>query len=96
MDDQPAAAQLAGPWGPLATALKERLTGATYAAWILPAQPVPQDDAESTGETQILTLRLPNTFTLDRWRRPPIAPALAEASATLDIAVSLEVTTSDA
>jgi hypothetical protein len=63
------------------------LSGATYAAFVLPAKPV--DGSDAGGRS--LALALPSGFALDRWRRPPIAPALAEAAAELGIAVALEV-----
>ena len=72
-------------WGQLAAALKARLSGACYAAWIAPARAVAQDES-----TRSLTVALPSAFALDRWRRPPIAPALAEAAAALGLAVSLQ------
>jgi hypothetical protein len=92
-----------GPWGQLAAALKQRLSGATYAAWILPAQPLdpnpgtPAEGADGAGEPvagqrTVVRLALPSAFALDRWRRPPVAPALAEAAAGLGIDVVLEVT----
>jgi hypothetical protein len=82
-------------WASLATALKERLSPATYAAWIALAQPQPAADGGTAvaGEPAALTLLLPNAFTLDRWHRPPIAPALKEAAAALGLAVKLEIAT---
>ena len=74
-------------WAPLAAALRERLSGATYAAWVVPVIPAL---TEGTDGAKALTLRLPSAFALDRWRRPPIAPALAEAAATLGLDVTLE------
>jgi hypothetical protein len=84
-------------WGQLAAALKERLSAATYAAWILPAHPqAPEGPPRPWGpgggsERRTLTLLLPSAFALDRWRRPPIAPALAAAAASLDVSVTLDL-----
>lgn len=82
-------------WAALAAALKERLSPATYAAWIALAQPQPEaaGGAALAGGPPALTLLLPNAFTLDRWHRPPIAPALKEAAAALGLAVKLEIAT---
>jgi hypothetical protein len=33
---------------------------------------------------------VPSAFALDRWRRPPLAPALREAAAALGVTVVLE------
>jgi hypothetical protein len=33
---------------------------------------------------------VPNAFALDRWYRPPIAPALQEAATALDVEVTLQ------
>ena len=72
-------------------ALKERLSAATYAAWVAPARPAEAEPppAGEASERQALAVQLPSAFALDRWRRPPIAPALAEAAASLGIAVTL-------
>ncbi len=37
-----------------------------------------------------LVLVVPSAFALDRWRRPPIAPALEEAAGAMGVAVSVE------
>ncbi|MGH2356016.1 MAG: hypothetical protein ACRDJN_30790, partial [Chloroflexota bacterium] len=83
-------------WGPLAAALKERLTAATYAAWILPACPVDTASPDDAAERPTLTLQLPTAFALDRWRRPPISTALQAASASLNITVVLRYGTAAA
>jgi hypothetical protein len=51
------------------------------------------DGSEITtaGAVRQLTVALPSSFVLDRWRRPPIAAALAEAAAELGLVVALEV-----
>jgi len=77
-------------WAKLAGALRERVSGATYAAWIAPARPLPVEGGTSAGEGA-LTLMLPTAFALDRWRREPIAVALREVSAAVGIQVTLEV-----
>jgi hypothetical protein len=76
-----------GPWGDLLRALRSSLTGATYAAWIRPAN---LGDAQEAGT---ITVKLPSTYALDRWHRPPISGALAQAAATLGLTVTLEVST---
>jgi hypothetical protein len=82
-------------WTPLAAALKERLSPATYAAWIAPARP--QTAATESGTPanedqtkRALTLIVPNAFALDRWYRPPIASALQEAATALNVEVTLQ------
>jgi hypothetical protein len=82
----PAAPEPEGLWGELAAALRDRLSGAAYAAWVAPIQA--REDAE---QGRALTLVVPSAFALDRWHRPPIAPALAEAAAALGIMVRLDV-----
>jgi len=78
-------------WAKLAGALRERVSGATYAAWIAPARPL-ATEGETSGQegVQTLTLVLPTAFALDRWRREPIAAALREASAAVGVRVTLE------
>ena len=113
-------------------ALKERLSAATFAAWVAPARPIdgaplpppdeqrPQGEREQVaparpvdgeslppaapppaagpgeagnpaeGRQQTLAIQLPSAYALERWRRPPIAPALAEAAAALGITVTLQ------
>jgi hypothetical protein len=81
-------------WTPLANALKERLSPATYAGWIAPARPLEADgtpEGAAADTPTRLTIVLPNAFTLERWYRPPIAPALQEACAAANIAVDLKV-----
>ena len=76
-------------WAKLAGALRERVSGATYAAWIAPARPAAA--AEGPEADGALTLVLPTAFALDRWRREPIAAALRDASAAVGVRVTLEV-----
>jgi hypothetical protein len=80
-----------GLWPQLARALQQRLSAATYAAWVAPAQAAPGDGSAAAGGERRLTVILPTAFALDRWRRPPIAPALEEAAAALGMAITLEV-----
>jgi hypothetical protein len=82
-------------WTPLSAALKDRLSPATYAAWIAPARPQPAatdagNVADEDQSRRTLTLIVPNAFALDRWHRPPIAPALQEAAAALNVEVTLQ------
>jgi hypothetical protein len=93
--ETPAAVADDTPWGRLAAALKERLSAASYAAWVLPAGPAgPAADGESPGSDAApdapLVVLLPSAFALDRWRRPPLAPALRDAAASLGLTVVLE------
>jgi len=76
-------------WAKLAGALRERVSGATYAAWIAPARPLSIED-ETPADEGALTLVLPTAFALDRWWREPIAAALREASAAVGVRVTLE------
>jgi hypothetical protein len=78
-----------GIWGDLARDLRGRLSGATYAAFVAPvlhtaSQPHERD---STGT---LTLILPSPFAFEKWHRPPIRAALAEATAALGIELELQ------
>jgi hypothetical protein len=87
-------------WSGLAAALKDRLSPATYAAWIAPAQPLPPADdgdpaPESSGSKRSLTIVVPNAFALDRWHRPPIAPTLKDAATELGISVTLSLPPAD-
>ena len=79
------------PWGRLTAALKERLSAATYAAWVRPAVPAAgEEGAEGSAETR-LTVLLPSAYALDRWRRPPLAGALQAAAGALGLEVVLEL-----
>jgi hypothetical protein len=74
-------------WGEIARALRPRLSGATYAAFVAPilhAAPTVPDGSRT------LTLALPSTFAFEKWHRPPIKAALAEATAALEIELTLE------
>ena len=77
-----------GVWGALARALRTRLSGATYAAFVAPslvAAPVVADGRRD------LTLALPSSFAFEKWHRPPIKGALAEALAELGIALDVQL-----
>jgi len=83
-------------WVPLAAALKERLSAATYAAWVASVRPEVRTDGGQEGEgatesAERLVLVVPSAFALDRWRRPPIAPALEEAAGALGLAIAVEL-----
>lgn len=86
-----------GAWGQLMLALKERLSAATYAAWVLPAAPAsPADTAtptpqEKTGTPTTMAVVLPSAFAIERWRRPPVSTALAEAATALHLSVVLQL-----
>jgi hypothetical protein len=79
------------PWGRLAAALKERLSAATYAAWVRPAVPASAEEGAEGGAETRLTVLLPSAYALDRWRRPPLAGALQEAAGALGLDVALEL-----
>jgi hypothetical protein len=87
----PAEPELTGAWGQLAAALRAQLSGATYAAWVQPAQAGDEPVEEPAGGRQRLTVLLPTPFALERWRRPPIAEALAGAAAALGIDVEVKL-----
>jgi hypothetical protein len=76
-----------GVWADLARELRARLSAATYAAFVAP---VLQAAPEIPGGTRTLTLTLPSPFTFEKWHRPPIKGALVEATAALDLQLTLE------
>lgn len=76
--------EFTGVWGDLARVLKERLSGASYAAWVLPAH----GEETAAGQLKIL---VPSAFAIERWHRPPLAAALAEAATSLGIHLTIEV-----
>ena len=76
-----------GIWGDLAHALRARLSGATYAAFVTP---ILQSAPDVPADSRTLTLPLHSAFAFEKWHRPPIRTALAEAAAALGIEVVLE------
>jgi hypothetical protein len=79
------------PWGRLMAGLRERVSPATFAAWVRPAVPASGAAGAEPGPPASLTVVLPSAFALDRWRRPPIATALQQASVAAGITVVLEL-----
>jgi hypothetical protein len=83
-----ALAEPIGLWGQLAERLREKLSGATYAAFVYPALlAAPEESTETTS----ITLPLPSAFAFEKWHRSPIKEALAEAAGELGITVTLQV-----
>lgn len=85
----PPAALPPGLWGELAGALRERLSAATYAAWVLPVHGEPCESPPDSARA--MRLVVPSSFAYERWRRDPLAHALAGAAGDLRIQVTVEV-----
>lgn len=70
------------PWGDVAAVLRSEITGATYAAWVRPAQVV----NEAPGVVRLSM----HQMAASRWSRPPIKGALALATERTGVVVEIE------
>lgn len=78
---------LRGLWREFAASLRPRLSAATYAAFV---SPVLQSAPELPRETRAATLVLPSAFAFEKWHRPPIQAAVAEAADALGTRLTLQ------